>query len=410
MAVWPSRRRPASPTWVKSADHWISSAIPVALRLANDPRGDTLTPSTDSLLSTVGSIYDAGTDARRWPEALDCMRALTTTPVAALSLSLADRMVEVHVSGADPDLLGRMQDMTDENLWLRRAHRAVPGRVINGEELASSDEVRRSRVYDEILRPAGVLHICGAIFMHQRSLIGTLIVLRSESLGPFGSETGAVFDQIIPHVTRATKLNALLADVDLYAAGLEAAADRLQFGLMLLDEAGRLLFANNAAEAMLAAGTFRRDLDGRLTASSRSRAFATMLRHVSQDGVAAALAMPRSGAEHLRLVAAPLPPRRREFSTAARAGRIALFVFDGPGNPTPMDLLAGVYGLTHAEARLAAALAAGKSLQQYADQTRHSRNTVKSQLSAIFRKTGVSRQSDLIRLRAQISAVDTSDR
>lgn len=75
-----------------------------------------------------------------------------------------------------------------------------------------------------------------------------------------------------------------------------------------------------------------------------------------------------------------------------------------------MDLLAGVYGLTHAEARLAAALAAGKSLQQYADQTRHSRNTVKSRLSAIFRKTGVSRQSDLIRLLAQISAVDTSDR
>jgi DNA-binding CsgD family transcriptional regulator len=64
----------------------------------------------------------------------------------------------------------------------------------------------------------------------------------------------------------------------------------------------------------------------------------------------------------------------------------------------PARLYQALYGLTRAEARLAALIAEGRSLTEAAAMNGVTRETVRSQLKSVFQKTGANRQTELIRL------------
>lgn len=64
------------------------------------------------------------------------------------------------------------------------------------------------------------------------------------------------------------------------------------------------------------------------------------------------------------------------------------------------QVIQALFDLTPAEARVAVAIAAGKTQEDIAASTGLSVNTVKTQLRAVFNKMGVSRQADLVALLA----------
>jgi len=68
-----------------------------------------------------------------------------------------------------------------------------------------------------------------------------------------------------------------------------------------------------------------------------------------------------------------------------------------PVDPLDVSVLRQRFGLTNAESAVAAALANGQNVAQYAEQKGVSVTTVRSQVRAIFDKVGVNRISDLIR-------------
>jgi DNA-binding CsgD family transcriptional regulator len=68
------------------------------------------------------------------------------------------------------------------------------------------------------------------------------------------------------------------------------------------------------------------------------------------------------------------------------------------GGRISVDAIKAAFGLSTAEARLASALVAGRTLAEYADRTGHSLTTVRNQLAAVFDKTATHRQSELVLL------------
>ena len=62
------------------------------------------------------------------------------------------------------------------------------------------------------------------------------------------------------------------------------------------------------------------------------------------------------------------------------------------------EIIAQAFGLTQAEARLAARLATGQSLERIATELGISEGTVRNQLKAVFQKTETHRQGELIAL------------
>jgi DNA-binding CsgD family transcriptional regulator len=85
---------------------------------------------------------------------------------------------------------------------------------------------------------------------------------------------------------------------------------------------------------------------------------------------------------------------------------LALIVLADPDQQSPSERdLAEFFGLSPAESRLAVALLAGKKLREIALDWGVQITTLRTQLSSILRKTGVTRQVDLIRLLSSIPAI-----
>ena len=74
----------------------------------------------------------------------------------------------------------------------------------------------------------------------------------------------------------------------------------------------------------------------------------------------------------------------------------------------PPRELAEFFGLSRAESRLTAALLAGKKLREVAADSGVQITTVRTQLSSVLRKVGVSRQTELIRVLSNIPVVAAS--
>ena len=162
-------------------------------------------------------------------------------------------------------------------------------------------------------------------------------------------------------------------------------AELLPHGLILCDRAGKVVFANRIAAAVLACG------DGLLldrTGEIRGRvpAETALLRHALAHG--GAVRASRESGETLPLLVCPLPPE----------GAV-IFVGDRDSSMTgAREAIGRWYDLTPAEARLAAALAEGESLEEAAELLGITRNTARTHLKRIFAKTGTNRQGALVRL------------
>lgn len=185
---------------------------------------------------------------------------------------------------------------------------------------------------------------------------------------------------------------------DLKDAAL-GALNLLAVGVVLVEDSGRILIANRVAQQILERGDGLSVSGGRLSAAC-SQDHAALGRSIA----AASNASPSSAA-----LACGRPSGRRALSVVVKAlrrharpdqpGFAAVFITD-PDQEVAAEAqdLASLYGLTPAEARLAARLARGMSPAQAAGALGLTVNTVRTHLKRIFSKTETRRQSDLVRL------------
>lgn len=101
----------------------------------------------------------------------------------------------------------------------------------------------------------------------------------------------------------------------------------------------------------------------------------------------------------LSLISVPLHPNIRVLveDDSAVFSVLMLGVFDSTLGHEP-EVLHLLYGFTHSEARLAASLSKGVSLEEYCENSDISMNTARSYLKLIFQKTDTSRQGALVAL------------
>lgn len=87
----------------------------------------------------------------------------------------------------------------------------------------------------------------------------------------------------------------------------------------------------------------------------------------------------------------------RFFGVEGTGAKVLLLVCDlHDATGISHEALMTGFSLSRTEARLSAALVAGRSLSDYARETGVSRNTARNQLATIFEKTGTRRQAELV--------------
>ncbi|WP_172332526.1 hypothetical protein [Mangrovicoccus sp. HB161399] len=215
-----------------------------------------------------------------------------------------------------------------------------------------------------------------------------------------------VVARLSPHLNRALNLRQTLEAQRAQSGLLRETLDLLAQPVLIADASARLVHANRRGEAALRSSAHLTLSHGRIAA--RNPADRDWLRALSDalgrgaGGGAARRAGPGGTAWPL---AAPLSEHRAACLGLPQCRRLELIALrTGSGASCPdAATLRTLFDLSPAEAELAAALAHGRTLAEFACVREVTRNTANSQLKSLFAKTGASRQSELVRLLAGLA-------
>jgi DNA-binding CsgD family transcriptional regulator/PAS domain-containing protein len=363
----------------------------------------------------IGLIYEAALEPEGWPACLTMLGEVLRAPAIGLFPlmpgSLATR-ASVCV-GHDSEFLARYDayyGRPDVNAYARAAPSDLlaPGVVVRAEAIIPDRELRRTEYYADWLRPQGI-GVGGFAVVRAPDSPLVLSVARRPTLGHLDSEELAMVRVLVPHLERALAVGSQLQRLEGERGACEDALDVLDVAVILLDRAGKPVFLNRGARALLAEddglGYDRDGLRGATpdaTAALR-RGVATASAGILAE-IGGALSLPRpSGRRPLAVLVTPIG--RGRWRAAPASACAALLVSDPGAVPAPpAQILRRVWGLTPAEAALARQLLLGLSPKDAADRLGVTVATVRSQLSDIFSKTATAGQGDLVRLAASTLA------
>jgi len=234
-----------------------------------------------------------------------------------------------------------------------------------------------------------------------------LALWRGTRDGSFDDKAQRLLDGLIAPLKRGISLFFKIADLERRRIVFNAAIEVSDIGVALVDVEANILFTNSIADALLGAGDGLQVAHGKLRAQTAAET-AALMEHVR---VKAAEQQAEPDREiytpiAIRRAASPLP-----LTVIVRPGpafhplknplqRTAMLVLRDPARRPiiPANTLARLFGFTPAESSLASELARGQSIEEAAGQLGITRNTARTQLQAIFMKTGVNRQGELVRM------------
>jgi DNA-binding CsgD family transcriptional regulator len=344
----------------------------------------------------------AALDPTRWVQALTAMASATGSYGAVMLPLSGDALPNVPYT----ENVSEVMETYFRDGWHAQDERmrTVPALTQRGVaddfDGHSAEEIARHPYYQEFLAPyrlqwyAGVKIACG-------DDLWAVALQRTIDQGPFSADEKDELARISAKLsTGAAIARALSASA---ASGALEAFEMSGTAVVLLNRLGLVFKANQSAERLLVDDI--QIVKGQLTArdaratTALNRAIRSLLWRPN-GGLSAPVALPRASRRPLLAY-----PARLSSSTAnALADCQAMVILIDPEtrSRTPEMSLRSVFRLTEAEARLAAQLAFGNSLETVADQFGIAKETARSQLKSIFAKTGVHRQAELVAVLAKL--------
>lgn len=267
---------------------------------------------------------------------------------------------------------------------------------------------KNSEYYNDYARPQDIEHAAGTAIIHDGSRTAAVGIQRSASQNAFQSAEIEAFRLLLPHLRRSLEIFYRTAHLEQLCFAAEQALDQLPFGSIVLDAHAKVSFISRSASAILDAerGVFIKQ--GVIQARHReesSRLKSLLWNAVglgktpNRIGGAVRLVHSCSISQPLNVVVAPLNPEESSITQQWPSARALVFLGSSTQSKIPDEItLKALYGITRAETRVAAKLAEGMTIEAIADHHQVSRNTVRTQLRQLLRKTDTQRQAELVGL------------
>lgn len=360
------------------------------------------------LRPALDALYGMDLSAPDWAPFLQRLASAFRSHVVALQAhDPARRHGRVDTAiGVEPGLLERYESLAREHPWFERGSTALLAQgVADDRGLLAERELRATRFHAEFMQHARIGH--GFALCMGRAASGEVAVLTVNRDWCGGFYDKAELDaarRLLPHVQRVYALTRRLGQTGL-ARQFRQALDLLQEGVLLFGRSGRVLFANVAAQALQSQRLFCVQPDARvhLPWPADHRRLQRLLATLDDAACPAVMALhDRAGklTGMLRLcLAAPVAAEQWAEPQACLIGFVKAV----------SQPIAGAHALqwqwhfTPAEALLAHCLLEGRSLSEAADSLGVTRNTVRTQLRALFDKTRTHRQADLVGVLLRLS-------
>lgn len=219
----------------------------------------------DDVLGTIEAIYAAGLDAEHWPKAL--ARIAHNVGGIAATLEVFDRrapdLIEFHSFGLPPaNELAYRDGFATLNPRIPSLINGKPGSVITDYMVLDERAMRRDVFYADFLAPVGYRYFIGGILAVSEWRSSLFSVQRATRQGHVEHADVARMECLLPHVRQAFDMTQRLKEARDARQPFEAALDLLADGVMLTDEHGLVLHANEALQAMARRGDGMRQRKG----------------------------------------------------------------------------------------------------------------------------------------------------
>lgn len=364
----------------------------------------------DQLNSTIERIYAAAADGSRWSEALHAIEDLTGSAGAVVGF------VPKNQSDQGFNLAGRFTSeqcatYTEQYQSICKRTRYMIDHpqldVIHDSLLISEQEMDKDPVYDWFGRH-DLRYFVGAGLTETRDYQVVCSLQRSPAQGHVQAPDIDLFKLLKPHLARAVSMADQLGTLRSRNQFNSAVLAALPQAVFALDAQGSLVFFNAAGRDLIAAA------DGISVESGRLQTMLSRDQALLDNAILGAIA-PLGGSSggwvrvsrrsrRLAYAAFVAPIHGGEDELTIAAAKALVIVHDPSAHACADEkMLVCLYGLTETEARVASALSGGHSLESAAALLRVRPSTARAHLKAVFRKVGVNRQQDLVRMLVTLS-------
>ncbi len=390
-------------------------------------------PSGETVSKLLGLLYEASASTGSWSGFLSAISEYTQSESSYFLLVDAQGRSNFNLNhGFDPEWTrAYMTHFHSHDMVLKRF---VAARRLHGEWVGTrysvipKQDYLDSYFYNEFTRPQHKLPLCAvALGGLEGGLEGGLGLMRSESEDPYSQETVALITMLAPHLRQALNMHRALALARSQSAELQHSVEALDTAVVSLDSIGRVVRMSAAAQTILdlrngivlEGGFLRASVAAEQLrlAAMIAGAVATGIGHGEEFAVrrlteaapqagsdplwtpsaGGAMEIAREGSNSvLRVVVTPF--HSRELLLMDQPAALVFFSDPGAHAGSRASVLSALYAVTPVECRLAGLLADGFEVAGAADLMKITTETARFHLKAIFRKTGVRRQAELVRL------------
>ena len=351
-------------------------------------------------MDLVGALHQGVVEDQPWASFLRRLRLALNANSANLVLREAEAApdelfaVEDYEGAPPPNLKERyFEDFHRDDPF--PYFNMVPGRVYRrAEPLGAAPEA--SRFYTEYLCPAGLTNLLLFHSAEPRGGRAWVTVTRGPGAAEFSADEIYLCEMLACQLGVALGVFAAIQEERICRRLYEHAARQLNVDFLLLDGHGKLLPGQDQAARI-------RDLGLHFTPDGRLHAAAAEFDTALQHAIAQAKTRQSGQVLHIcddpyldvfvspiALVRLPHPALGRETPA------IVLYLHAGPIQVSSSHLEM-LFGLSGTEARLAAALARGRTLTEAAIDIGVTEQTARRYSKLIFSKMGANRQSELVR-------------
>ena len=359
----------------------------------------------------IDLIYEAAIEGALWPSALvKLAEAIGVEQIAVPSMDWRANVFNTIAPRLDPALLASYKEYwAFQDPVLAGAMRLKAGEICTVDKVMPRAEFAATPVYNEFWHKAGYsLDTVGANLLVEDQFASLICVSNKPGQEPVNDTQIKFLKVILPHLTRAVRINRRLWDLGCHEIVAEEGLEDLPQGALLADASARVIYANRAAKSMLDEGQIIYLENGRLVAAG----FADALQRAIASCTCKAPSLLDPAADFTIPQKTPGPPILVSVTPLRSKTRLADVPWTSHGVPVALVTaqdpemehrqreasIRRHFGLTTAESALAVEILKGDGRMAAARRCGVTSATAKTHLSSIFSKTGTHRQAELVRV------------
>lgn len=353
----------------------------------------------------VHDLYEAAITAEQTESMLKRLSMCLGADVAVQRIGMAPGAFVMGSSPQDPAAVSSyVQHYGTVDPWLANLPKVAQCGVLSCASLMPYDALIRTEFYNDFLQKNHLHWGMAAIIDPAPATASYLTIMCAKSRGDFDSGSIQHLTRLLPHLQAATRIQRRLGQAVTAQRPLVQALDKIQQGILLLDAARRIMYANRAAEQLFAREWRLGARNGRLfcRVPSDDRTLQALVAGACRTDCSVAEIQPGG----MRIGGTPeggyLDIRVSPFRAAHQwqdANEPVAVVHFGAAPPVGHDaqaILVSLHGLTATEIRCAIAIARGAAPSAIAADFGVRPSTVRAHIRALHAKFGVKRDGALV--------------